>query len=886
MTFTASLRSLVGRYFRRESLAADMDEELATHIALRADDLVRSGLSRDQAERRARIEFGGREHYKEDSLAALGGNLFDTLLRDLRFTVRVLRKSPGFTIAAIVTLAMAIGANALVFALLNALILRPLNVPQPETFYGIDHTGPLEYESYPAYLDLRDRSRSFTGVAAETISAAALDTGINSSRAWLIEVSGNYFDTVGIQPQLGRFFHAADEHGPNSAPYIVLNHAYWQTHFQGDPNIIGHTVRLNKHPFTIIGVAPSAFNGSLLIFRPDFWVPIINQGQLDGQDMLTDRGSHWVSGLVVRLKPGVTPEQAAVDLNAIRLDVNKTYPRFEEKEPFCLVRPGLGGNFLGPAITAFISGLMLLAGLILLAACANLGSLFAARAADRSREVALRLALGARRARILRQLFTEAILVSLAGGAVGLWGSMLLLHALTVWRPFPEFPLNVPVTPDWHVYLFALLLALVSGFLFGAVPVRQVLRTDPYQMVKNGNAGAAAAGRRISARDVLLVTQIAICGVLVTASLVAVRGLERSLNAHLGFDPQRVLLTQPHIGMAGYTDDTGAALQRRMLDDLKAIPGVSHVALVSIPPLHMGWDLTAVYADQTTDLRPSNQAAEPIVYHVSPEYFETAGTALIAGRAFTWNDNKTAPPVAIVNAEFARRLFGSPQSAIGQHFKLRDGLRVMVVGIAEDGKYTANLTESPQPALFRPVAQAIYLDATIMVRSKGDQQQVATAVREKLLNIDRSLPLFSQTWNESMNGALFASRMATVSLGVLGMMGAILSITGIFGMAAYSVSRRLKELGIRMALGARRGIILRTALGRAVKLLAIGSAAGLILGFIASRVLSFIVYQATPRDPFVLIGVVVAMALLGLFATWIPAQRALAVNPMALLRED
>jgi predicted permease len=886
MSFFAYLRSLAAKFFHRDAVAADMDDELRTHIDLRTDDLVRSGLPRHQAERRARIEFGAREHYKEESFAALGGNFLDATLRDIRQSFRGLRKSPGFTSAAIVTLAMAIGANALVFSLLNALILRPLNVPQPDTFYGIDHTGPLEYESYPAYLELRDRSRSFTGVAAETISAAALDTGINSSRAWLIEVSGNYFDTVGIQPQLGRFFHAADEHGPNSAPYIVLSHAYWQTHFQGDPNAIGRTVRLNKHPFTIIGVAPSTFNGSLVIFRPDFWIPIVNQAELDGQNLLTDRGSHWVSGLVVHLKPGVTPQQGAADLNSIRLDLNTTYPKFEDKEPYVLVHPGLGGNFLGPAITGFISGLMLLAGLILLAACANLGSLFAARASDRAREVAMRLALGARRIRILRQLFTEAILISLAGGAVGLWGSMLLLRALSVWRPFPEFPLNVPVTPDAHVYLFALLLALVSGFLFGAVPVRQVLRTDPYQMVKNGNAGAASTSRRICARDILLVTQIAICAVLVTASLVAVRGLARSLHAHLGFDPQRVLLTQPHIGMAGYTDDTGPALQRRMLDNLKAIPGVSHVALVSIPPLHMGWDLTAVFADQTTDLRPSNQAAEPIVYHVSPEYFETAGTALIAGRQFTWNDDKTSPPVAIVNAEFARRLFGSPQAAIGQHFKLRDGARVQVVGIAEDGKYTANLTESPQAAMFRPVAQAVYLDATIMVRSRGDQQQLATAVRDKLLEIDRSLPVFSQTWNESMNGALFASRMATVSLGILGVMGAILSITGIFGMAAYSVSRRLKELGIRMALGARRGIILRAALGRAVKLLAIGSAAGLILGFIASRLLSFIVYEATPRDPFVLAGVVLAMALLGLFATWIPAQRALAVNPLVLLRED
>jgi predicted permease len=884
----ASLRSLASKFFHRSAVAEDLEQELTAHIALRADDLVRSGLSRDDAQRRAHIEFGARAHYKEESFAALGGNLFDTFLRDLRFTVRVLRKSPGFTIAAIVTLTMAIGANALVFALLNALILRPLNVPQPQTFWSLDHTGALEYFSYPGYLDLRDHNRSFIGIAAENIAEAALSTGKDEpSRAWLIQASGNYFDVVGIQPFLGRFFHASDEHGPNSAPYIVLTYNYWHTHFQDDRNVIGRVVQLNKHPYTIIGVAPAGSGGSLLIFSPDFWVPITNQDIADGTNLLTDRGNHWVSGVVGRVRPGVTTEQATADLNSIRLDLNKTYPKFEDKEPFVLVRPGLGGNFLGPSITAFIAGLMLLAVLILLAACANLGSLFAARAADRSREVALRLALGARRTSVLRQLFTEALLVSLAGGAAGLWGSLLLLRALGSWHPFPEFPLNIPVTPDAHVYLFALLLALASGFLFGAVPVRQVLRTDPYQVVKSGSIAAGARlGRRFSARDLLLVVQIAICAVLLTSSMVSVRALVRSLNTRLGFEPKNTLLAGTNLGMVGYTGDRATDLQRRMIDSAKAIPGVKQVGLISIPPLHMGWDLTNVFSDQTSDLRPSNAAASPEVYRVSPEYFDAAGTALLMGRQFTWNDDRHAPSVAIVNGEFARKVFGSASNALQHSFKLRDGSRILVVGVVEDGKYTANMAEDPQAAFFRPFLQDNISDSWLVLRSQRDPQELAAAVRDNIHKLDAGLPVFTQTWFTEMNGALFGSRIATLSLGVLGLMGAILSITGIFGMAAYSVSKRLKELGIRVALGARRSQVLRTALGRAVKLLAVGSGAGLILGFLASRVLSYIVYQATPRDPFVLIGVVVAMALLGLFATWIPAQRALAVNPTALLREE
>ncbi|HEY2860920.1 MAG TPA: ABC transporter permease [Terracidiphilus sp.] len=885
MNLWSNLSSLTARLFRRDSVAEDLEQELAAHIALRADDLVRSGFPRAEAERRARIEFGAREHYREESFAALGGEFVDTTLRDLRHAFRTLRKSPGFTVAAVITLAMAIGANALVFGLLNALILRPLNVPQPDSFYALDSVGPLQYFSYPQYEDLRDRNRSFSGLSAENIAAAAIDTGNNPSPAWLIEVSGNYFDTVGIQPYLGRFFHASDERGPDSAPYIVLSHAYWQTHFQGDRNVIGRTVQLNKHPFTIIGVAQPSFIGSLLIFRPDFWIPIVNQPMLDGGSILTDRGNHWVSGAMARLKPGVTVQQATADLNAIRLDLNRAYPAYENKEPSCLVRPGLGGNFLGPAITAFIGGLMLLAVLILLAACANLGSLFAARASDRAREVALRLALGARRTRILRQLFTEAILVSLAGGAVGLLGSMILLRSLSTWHPFPEFPLNIPVTPDAKVYLFALLMALLSGFLFGAVPVRQVLRTDPYQIVKNVNAGAKS-GRRVSARDVLLVTQIAICAILVTASMVAVRGLLRTLHVYTGFDPNNVLLANTSLGMAGYTGDRVPAMQRNMIEAVETIPGVRQVSIINSPPLHMGWDTTTVFSDATTDFRPSNAAASPVSYNVMPGYFETAGTALVAGRQLAWNDDGAAPRVAMVNAEFARKVFGSPQAAINHDFKLRDGTRIQVVGVVEDGKYTANLAEDRQAALFRPLLQYHVSDSWLVIRSSRDPQQLAAEVRDRLRKLDPGLPVFTQTWNTSMNGAFFASRVATVSLGILGAMGAILSITGIFGMAAYSVSRRLKEIGIRVALGARRSVVLRTAVGRAFNLLSLGSAAGLILGFLASRVLASIVYEATPRDPFVLAGVVLAMALLGLFATWIPAQRALSVNPLELLRED
>ncbi len=882
MNLLDSLRFRVARLFRRSELNADMDDELHSHIQLRADDLERSGIPRAEAEREACIEFGGQEHYKEECHQVMGGSFLDVLLHDLRYAIRVLRKSPGFTVVAVATLALAIGANAVVFAVLNALILRPLNLPEEKRLYGIER-GDNGFISYLDYLDLRDRNRSFEELAAYGITQVAVDTGRDAARAWAYETSGNYFEALGIQPYLGRIFHASDEHGANSAPYVVLSYAYWHTHFQDDPAAVGRTIQINKHPYSIVGVAPPGFHGTLLFLSPDFFVPIVNHDQLGGNDELNNRAKPWVFEALGHLKSGITPAQATADLNSIGEWLRKSYPMAETQWRFRLARPGLYGTFLGNPIKAFVAGLMLLAFLILLAACANLGSLFAARASDRSREVALRLALGSTRRRILRQLLTEAMLISLLGGSIGLLGSVALLRRLSVWQPFPRFPLHVPVTPDAKVYVVALLLALVSGFLFGIVPVRQVLRANPYEVVKSGSSGMV--GRRISVRDVLLVTQIAICAVLVTSSLVAVRGLVRSLHSDFGFDPQHAVLADTDLSMSGYHGAMVPTMQRRMVDAMATIPGAKAVGVIDKFPLNMDGMTIPVFSDKATDLRPSNAITRPWMYRASPGYFAAADTALLAGRTFSWHDDSSAPKVAVVNREFARQVFGSVQDALNKYFKMRDGSLVQIVGIVEDGKYF-NVAEPQKTAAFFPLLQEPASETWLVVRSDGDPQDLTVAVRNKLRDLDPELPAYIQPWETELRGVLFPSRMATLSLGVLGMMGAMLSITGIFGMAAYSVSKRLRELGIRIALGARREEVLQAALGRAFKLLVIGSAAGLVLGLLATRVLASIVYQASPRDPLVLLGVVLAMAMLGLVATWIPAQRALRVDPLILLRDE
>ncbi len=880
MKLLAYLRSLTAKLFHRSEVAEDMEEELRSHIQHRADDLERSGVERAEAERRARVEFGGQEKFKEECHEALGGNFIEGLIQDVRVSIRMLRKSPGFTIAAVLTLALAIGANAVVFSVMNAFILQPLNVPQAHSLYAIWRPDASDaHMSYPDYLDLRDRNRTFDGLIAWNMYEAGLDRGKDPSSVWVYETSGNYFDALRLQPYRGNFFHASDEHGPNSAPFAVLTYAYWHTHFQDDPGVVGRVVQLNKRPFTVLGVAPPEFHGTILFFSPDFFVPIVNHAQ----DDLNARGNRWVFMTMGHLKPGVTPEQATADLNSLGSYLEKAYPKDDGKMRFSLTRPSLYGDYLGRPVRACRTGLMLLAGLILRAACANLGSLFAARAADRSREVALRLALGSTRKRILRQLFTEALLISLVGGAVGLAGGVLLLHGLSAWQPFARWPIHLAVNPDANVYAVAVLLTLASGFLFGAVPVRQVLRTNPYEVVKSGSTGRV--GRRITVRELLLVVQIAICAVLVTSSMVAVRGLARSLHNDFGFEMRNTMMVDTDLGMAGYSGDKVPPMQRRMVDALQAIPGVESVGLADTVPLGEGQNDSEVFTDSTSDLRSSNAAADAILFKVSPDYLHAAGTALLSGRTFTWHDDIDAPRVAIVNREFARKIFGSPADAIGRYFKMPHGNRIEVVGIAEDGKY-ASLTEDPQPAMFLPILQSPSPSTWLVVRSNRDPQQLAAAIRSTLRQVDAGLPFYIQTRYKTLDITLFGPRMATISLGVLGVLGGMLSVTGIFGMAAYSISKRLRELGIRMALGAQRNEVLRAALGRPFKLLAFGSVAGLILGILASRVLAFLVYQATPRDPLVLGGAVLAMALLGLLATWIPAQRALKIDPLRLLREE
>jgi predicted permease len=811
----------------------------------------------------------------------------ENLLLDVRYALRVLRKSPAFTAVALLTLMLGIGANIVVFGVLNAVLLQPLDVSNPQSLYQIRHkqwmSGRLLTTSYPAFEDFRQRNTTFSGMAGiYGYSHAALNWRNMARAVHGDEVTGNYFDLLGVQPQLGRFFHAADEHGPDSAPYLVLSDGLWRSAFQADRGVVGATVELNKHPFTVVGVAPARFHGIERFVWPDYWMPMVNEEQVERSDYLHSRTSITVT-VIGRLKPGATPRQAVENLDAIAAELAKEYPETDDGLPLRLIHPGLWGDD-GDVIRGFLYSVTVLGLLVLAAACANLATLFAARTADRSRELALRVALGSSHRRLVRQLLTEAVLLSLLGGAAGLVSADLLLRVLNRSQPFVG---TLAVSVDARVFLAGLAFTLGSALLFGMVPARQAWQSSPLQMMKSGPANPMRL-RRFAVRDLLLGIQIAICTLLVTASLVAVRGMVRALDAPLGIQPQGAMLAEVDLSQVGLAGDVIFEKRKEIVEAARGIPGVTAAGAVNRTPMTGGLHGIPIYRPGTTEFTLKNYALAPYVFSMSPGYLEAAGTRLVGGRDVAWRDTAKTPYVAIVNETFARQMWGKARwgetRAIGQRFLLWGNL-TEVVGVAEDGKYH-DMTESPHPAVYLPFSQSREGEAVFMVRSRRSPSEMAAALQRTLSGIEPNAPVTVQNWPDALGSELFPARAATVALGVMGLLAAMLAVTGIFGMAAYSVSKRMKELGIRVALGARRAQVMNAAVGRPAVLLGVGSAVGLLSGVFASRLLGQIVYQANPRDPVVVGGVVLTMALLGIAACAIPAGRALAVDPSKLMREE
>ena len=813
------------------------------------------------------------------------------MIADLRFALRQLWKSPAFTLVALLTLMLSIGANIVVFGVVNAVLLHPLDVRDPQNLYQLRLKPWTSFKllttSYPAFEDYRRRNSTFSELAGfYGFCQARLSWDNSAKNVYGHAVTGNYFEMLGVQPEVGRFIQASDEHGPNSAPYVVLSDSLWRSAFNADPSVIGTTVRLNKDSFTVVGVAPARFHGTDHFDWPDYWIPIVNY--FDAK-YLEDRTGRPLT-VLGRLNPGVTPRQAAENLTAIAAQLAKEYPTTDTGVPLRLVRPGLYADD-GDVIRGFLYCVTGLALLVLVAACANLASLFAARAADRSRELAVRVALGASRWRLVRQLMTEAMVLSLIGGTAGLVTASLLLGVLNRWdSPYGHLAVNV----DTRIYLAALILTLLSGLLFGMIPARQIWQSSPLQAMKSGPVDSMPL-RRFAPRDLLLGAQIAICMLLVTASLVAVRGMVRLLHAPLGFQPHSVMLAEMDLSLVEPDGEVPLKKKKAMIEAVRNIPGVAAAGAVNRVPFTGGLRGVPVFPPGTTEFTLNNSVMAPYVFTMSPGYLEAAGTRLLAGRDFSWHDTTQTPNVAIVNQTFARKMWGDAP-AIGQRFILRgDSVRgqrlpvdmIEVVGVVEDGKYH-NMQESPQAVAYLALPQNAQSYMIFVARSQRARSEMASGLERTLSGFEPNAQIKVQSWTETLGGlnALFPARAATVALGVMGMLAMMLAVTGIFGMAAYNVSRRMKELGIRVALGARTKHVTNAAVGRPLVLLVAGSLVGLLFALFDSRLLGQIVYQANPRDPVVVVGAVLTMALLGIAASALPALRALAVDPSKLLREE
>ena len=803
------------------------------------------------------------------------------MLQDLRLALRRLAKTPGLASVTILTLALAIGANTTTFSALNRFLLRPLPVERPKELVTI--TAGMGNQSYPDYVDFRDHNRSLAGLIGYRIAPVALSQGGKNVHLWGYESTGNYFDVLGIHAFLGRTLTPDDDRRASPNQVIVLSYAAWQDRFGADPNIVGKKVKLNGLDFTIIGVAPKGFFGTEILLAPEFWVPMSLEAQMEpgNTPWLDRRATHniWTLG---RLKPGIGAQQAAADLNAITADLARLY-REDEGIHVMLSPPGLFGSFLRGPIVGFASVLVAVAGLVLLLACVNIAGMLLARAAERRREVSICLAIGASRGRLIEQLLIESLLLSLAGGAASMLMAFWILKALARIR----LPLNLPGSTalpfDATVFLFSLLTCILTTILFGLAPAVQTVRIDLVPALKNQ---LSERFRRIQLKDLLVGAQLMLSVILLVGTVLVVRSLQRAITIDVGFNPQNAAAVTFDLGLNGYNEDRGRAFERRLLDQLATIPGVESYALANWLPLGLSQSNSTVYAEGKP-VPKFGDAPLATYYNVSPGYFRTMQTRLVAGREFNAHDAPANTHVAVVNEAFARRLFPN-ENALGKRFRTNPQSNDwnQIVGIAQDGKYES-LNDINRLAFFRPRAQRYDSAITAVARSSLPPDQLVRRIQQIVLTLDPTLPFFqADSLEDHMSLPLMPARIAASMLGAFGLLAIVLAATGVYGMLAYSISRRTREIGIRVAVGARRGNIVQLVLRRAVLIVAGASIVGTGLALTLGRFFTPILYGVSPKDPATYALALALMAGIALITCFVPTRRALRIDPAVALRDE
>jgi predicted permease len=813
------------------------------------------------------------------------------LFQDIRFAVRQMMRKPGITAFAVLSLALGIGVNSSIFSIVNSVLLRDLPAVRPSELVDVyvGQSGEVRYatSSYLDFADLRSWSQTVHDLAAYNLTIGSWDNGRRTEMMFGELVSASYFQLLGLQPGLGRWFTPDEDKTAGTHPVLILGNRTWHQRFGGDPKVLGRTLKINGIHFTVVGVAPAKLKGSFPGLMPDFWAPMQMTDAMESSGSLGERRSRSLF-LKARLQPGVSLAKAQAEFNTFASRLRAAYP-IEDKGLEITLVPSTK-VFLNPAIDGPVIGvaglLMGIVGLVLLIACSNIANLLLVRASERRKEIAVRLALGSSRGRLIRQLLTESVLLSLLGGAAGLLFALWTARLIVAFKPPIAIPLTLDVSLDARVLGFTLILALVTGIVCGLAPALQASKPNLVSALRDETAGLGRGHRRLGLRNLLVITQVAVSTVLLIGAGLFLRSLGSASSIDPGFRLRKGVEAQIAGGLGNaYTDASAAVMYQRLMERVRALPGVRAAAYADSLPLGLQIRTSKLEIEG----KPVREEDRPDIdrNNVGTGYFETMGIPILQGRACDDRDTKEAPQVAIVNETAARRFWpgGSP---LGRRVRFRDDKNpwLTVVGIARDGKYRT-LGEDPRAYVYSCIEQGGSSFRTLVVASDGDERAMLGQIRHTLDEIDPNLPIFDlKTISEHMAIMLFPARMGAALLAAFGLLGLILASLGLYGVVAASVARRTREIGIRMAIGGRRADVLRLVVGEGMVLTGVGLAAGLGLALLASQILRNLLYGIAPSDPLTFAGVAFILSSVALIANLIPARRATEVDPLVALRYE
>ncbi len=818
----------------------------------------------------------------------------ETLWQDLRFGARALLKNPAFAAVAVITLALGIGVNSTVFSVVNAYLFQPLPVKDPDQLVALgtkDNKLEVPYElSYPNYEDLRDRTDVFSDAIAFQNAVFNLAADGQPERTWAEFVTGNYFSMLGVDAVVGRTFTAEESRVPGAEPVVVLSFPYWQKRFGGQESAIGRTVKLNGIPFTIIGVAPESFKGTESLLALDLYVPLGMQERFypNRAGRFARRGDTNLH-VLARLKPGVNLDQARAAVDVLARQLEQKYPETNKATSFALElethsRPVISIAEYVPRIAGVF---MALVGLVLLIACANVANLMLARAMARQKEIAIRLALGASRARIVRLLLTESILLAVTGGLLGWLLSFWAIDWLANIRFSTDAPVRFGIEPDWRVQVFSLGIAVLTGLISGVAPALQTSSPNLNETLKEGGRSSAASGRH-RIRSLLVVGQVAVSLLVLICAGLFIQSAKNAEKIDMGFRTENLSMASMDPEAQGYDEARGRRFFKQLTDRVGTLPGVTNASLASSTPLGYNNSTQDVFFEGRATGREEEDRTTIFCNTVGHGYFQTMGTAVLRGREFTERDGESSPKVAIVNETMARR-YWPDQEALGKRFGTkREGPYLEVVGVVRDGKYVF-LGEDPRAFFYIPFGQDYHGEMTVVVRAAGDDAAALAGIRQVVRELDRELPLYDvKTMTSHLRDgiALLFVRLGARLATAFGLLGLVLAVVGVYGVVSYSVSQRIHEIGIRMALGAGAGDVLRLVVGQGLMLTFAGVAIGLGSALMVTRVMTSLLYGVSATDPLTFGVIALLLAGVALAASFIPAIRALKVEPMVALRYE